>query len=297
MTRSAACVLLLALLAGLIAAQDGGDAQPDKTTIHLKSGEDLEGNLKKVDEDGVTLDIGDGMVLLIRWPYTRGDKHIDLRKRATNFQNLASVLKLADFCHEFAMDTEEAFALAAALKLAPTRKDLRERLNALPQPQGLEVPPEPGTDTQPEPEPEPKPEPGEDPKEPKPLPPPTRGTFKVYIEMVNEDAAAVTWLTEQFEQMRYKVGSKSDHEVVLKVDMTLTCTRNPKFMGAELYAIFDGSLTYTLTKKGESKSFATDTVKNKDIRRDTKAEALAACRKDLLQDSFQAIHRELEKQR
>ncbi|MBX3474186.1 MAG: hypothetical protein KF754_07365 [Planctomycetes bacterium] len=289
--KTATTILLLLALCAVAQAQD---KPADKLTLKLKSGEEFEGALKKATEDGVSIDLGDGLVLFVRWAFVRGDKHLDLRKQATDYTKLASVVKLADFCHENALDQEEAFVLAAGLRLEPANKVLRDRLAKLPRPEGLEIPGEPGKEPQPEPEPKPEPE---QPKDPVPLPPPTRTTFKVYIEMVNEDAAALTWLTDEFNKMKYQIGTKADHEMHLKVTLDFTLTANPKFMGAELYAIYDGKLKYELFRKAEKKSFGTGNSESKQVRRDTKVEALNSCRKELLQDAFPAIHRDLEKQR
>ncbi|MBE7492209.1 MAG: hypothetical protein HS108_10695 [Planctomycetes bacterium] len=286
------CALLLLLTLGL--AAHAQEKAGDKITLKLRSGEEFEGTAKKVTEDGVRLDLGDGLELFVRWAFIRGDKHLALRKQAADYTSVASLTRLADFCHENALDDEQAYVLASALKLEPGNRALRERLAKLPKPAGLEVPDEPGKSPEPVPEPEPRPD---QPKDPTPLPPPTRPTFKVYIEMVNEDAAAVTWLTEEFEKMRYTVGTKNDHEMHLKVTLDLTLKANPKFMGAELYAIYDGTLKYELFRKGEKKNFSASSYEAKGVRRDTKAEAISACRKEVLTSAFPDIHRALEKQR
>lgn len=291
--KTATTILLMLALCVAVQAQDK-PAEAAKLTLKLKSGEEFEGTLKKSTEEGVSLDLGDGLVLFVRWGFIRGDKHLDLRKQATDYTKLASVIKLADFCHDNALDSEESHVLVSGLKLDPANKSLRDRLAKLPKVEGLEVPEEPGREPQPQPQPEPQPE---EPKDPTPLPPPVRSTFKVYIEMVNEDAAALTWLTEEFEKMQYKVGTKTDHEMHLKVTLDLTLKANPKFMGAELYAIYDGTLKYELFKKGEKKNFSASSYESKGVRRDTKAEAISSCRKDVLGSAFPDIHRALEKQR
>ena len=74
-------------------------------------------------------------------------------------------------------------------------------------------------------------------------------------------------------------------------------TKNPEFMGAELYAVYDGELTYKLYKNGENAPFAQHTVKKKDIRRDTRDEARTRTRTELCEDSFTEIHQEFEKLR
>lgn len=292
MTRliSASVLLLLAFMTAHAQSAVG-----DNIKLLLKSGESLEGKVKAVDEDGLRLDIGDGIELFVRWTYTRGDKHFELRKKATNFQNLESVLKLADFCHDFAMDEQEYHALVAALKLDPAHKEARERINKLPKVEGTPVPPLPGEEPKPEPKPDdPKPD---DPKPDDPLPPPTRGTFKVYFEYKTEDAVADEWFRTEIQNLNYKIGTKADHEIRIEIDMTLTLTKNPKFMGAELYAMYDGTLAWKVFKKGETKAVSEGTEKAKDVRYDTKAEALAACRKSLMQDALPEFHNAMERLR
>ncbi|MCB9934084.1 MAG: hypothetical protein H6840_00185 [Planctomycetes bacterium] len=285
LTFSLLCIALLAVTGVL--AQD--DTKP--FSLYLKSGDVLPGTVKKVDEEGVKLDIGDGIELFIRWDYTRGDKHYELRKGATDFSNIKSVLKLADFCHQFAMDEEESYVLVAALKLEPKNQALRDRLKELPAVEGLEVPGDAET-AKPKPEPEPEVK-----KDPDPLPPPTRKGFSVYIKMVKEDDAAETWMEEQFAEMNYKTGTEKDHEIRAELEVTLTLIKNPEFMGAELYAIYDGALTWKLYKKGERAPFAQNTVKNEGLRRDTRDEARSRCRTELCESAFTEMFNEMEKLR
>lgn len=287
LTFSLLCVALLAVTGAL--AQDDSK----QLALYLKSGDVLTGTVKKVDEDGVKLDIGEGIELFIRWDYTRGDKHYELRKGAADFSKIKSVLKLADFCHEFAMDEQEAWVLAAALKLDPGNQAIRDRLKELPKVEGLEIPGE-GETAKPEPEPEPKPEVK---KDPDPLPPPTRKGFSVFVDMVKEDDTAKTWMEEHFEEMSYKVGSEKDHEIRAELEVKLTLIKNPEFMGAELYAIYDGTLTWKLYKKGERAAFATNTVKSEGVRRDTRDEARSRCRTDLCESAFTQMFNEMEKLR
>lgn len=288
LTFSLLCVALLAVTGAL--AQDDSK----QLALYLKSGDVLTGTVKKVDEDGVKLDIGDGIELFIRWDYTRGDKHYELRKGAADFSKIKSVLKLADFCHEFAMDEEEAWVLAAALKLDPRNQAIHDRLKELPKVEGLEIPGE-TEQPQPEPEPEPKPQVGDDPE--KPLPPPTRKGFSVWVKMVTADDTAKTWMEEQFEEMNYRVGTEKEHEIRAELEVTLTLVKNPKFMGAELYAIYDGTLTWKLFKKGERAAFAQKTVKNEGVRRDTRDEARTRCRTELCETAFTEMFSEMEKLR
>ncbi|MCA8919144.1 MAG: hypothetical protein KDB68_06600 [Planctomycetes bacterium] len=285
LTFSLLAIALLGVTSAM--AQDAGDSQ--QTTLYLKSGDILTGNVKKVDADGVKLDIGDNIELFIRWDYTRGDKHYELRKSATNFTQIGSVLKLADFCHEFAMDEQEARVLVAALKLEPKNAEVRQRLKELPKVEGLEIP---GESETPEVKPDPK---GDDPEVK--LPPPNRKTWTVYIDMATDEDAVETWMIEQFEEMNYGIGTKSNNEIVVEISVKLTLTKNPKFMGAELYAVYDGELTYKLYKQGESSAFSTETFKKADVRRDTRDEARTRCRTDLCEDAFTAMYAELEKMR
>jgi hypothetical protein len=280
-------LLAIALLAVATQAQD------EQLALYLKSGDILTGNVKKVDEDGIKLDIGDGIELFVSWDYTRGDKHYELRKSAADFSKLKSVLKLAYFCHNFAMDEQESYVLVAALKLNPdaqTAAELRARIKELPKVEGLEVP---GDTAEPKPEPKPGPE---EPK-PEPLPPPTRKQAVVYIKMDTKDDTAETWMTDQFTKMNYKLGTEKDHEVKAQLDVKLTLVKNPEFMGAELYAIYDGELKWKLFKKGEKSAFAEKTVTVKDVRRDTRDLARAAARTSLCEETFTQIHDELEKLR
>jgi hypothetical protein len=284
MNRLAFSLVAVALLAV------AGFAQDEQLALYLKSGDILTGSVKKVDEDGVKLDIGDGIELFISWDYTRGDKHYDLRKTATDFSKIDSVLKLADFCHTFAMDEEESYVLVAALKLQPENEEVRTRLKELPKVEGLEIP---GDDTPIEPKPDVKPEPEPD----KPLPPPTRKQVTVFVKMQAKDDTAETWMTDQFTKMNYKLGTEKDHEVKLQLELDLKLIKNPEFMGAELYAIYDGTLTWKVFKNGEKASFADKTVKIENVRRDTRDEARTRIRTELCEEAFTQIHNELEKLR
>lgn len=292
MKRLLVSFLCLALIAfGVVSAQES-DAETLK--LHLKSGETLEGKLVKSDEDGVKLDIGDSVELFIRWSYTRGDRHYELRKKATDFEKLDSVLKLADFCHDFAMDEKEVYILATALRLDPENQEVRSRLAELPKVEGVDIPGVDDDEPEPEvekPEPIPEDEPDDTP------PPPVRGTFTVFIDMQTDNDAAEAWLEEQLEEMKYKVGGKRDHEIRLEIEIELKLIANPKFYGEELYAIYDGELTWKLFKKGERDPFAQSGNNAKGVRRDTRAEALTRCRTDLLETAFEELYSEMEKQR
>lgn len=283
----------LSLLACLLLAAPAF-AQAEKLELFLKSGESLDGVVKLVDEDGVKLDIGDGIELYIRWSYTRGDRHFELRRGATEFNSIESVLKLADFCHDFAMDQQEYLVLVQVLRLNPTHAEARERLAALPPVAGVEVPsesgPPPASPTTERPT-TPRP------RDPAPLPPPTREPFKVTLKLANPDAAAETWLNEELAKLHYKIGTARDHEIRIDVDLNLILVRNPRFYGKELFAIYDGTVKWQLFREGEKEPFAQSTEKVEGVRRDTRVQALNSCRTQLLQDALRAFHRELEKQR
>jgi hypothetical protein len=294
MTRLLNALVAILLLAGLVSAQT---SPGQSVRLKLKTDEVLEGTVKLVDEEGVKLDIGDGIELYIRWAFTRGDQHFDLRKGVTDFSKIDSILKLADFCHEFAMDDQEARILAQALKLDPLHREARDRLTALPKPADLEVPPLPGEE-KPRPAPAPRADtPVEKPPETPTEPPATRGPWTVIVEFENNDAAAVEWMRAELDKMNYKIGTPRKHEIRIEIDLTLTLVRNPSFMGSTLYAIYDGKLSWQLFKKDEKKAFARDTQTVEGVRRDTKAEAQGDCRTALLEGAWAAMHREMEKLR
>ncbi|MHC4841640.1 MAG: hypothetical protein ACYTDT_11925 [Planctomycetota bacterium] len=289
--------IAISLLALVFLASGTVTAQEETIELQLKTGDSFEGKLVKNDEDGVTLDV-DGTQLFIRWAYTRGDKHFELRKKATNFRSAKSVIKLADFCHEFAMDEEESHMLVAALKLKPGNPALLKRLEALPKVEGLKIPgkedpvPEDPTPEDPNPE-DPTPE---DPEVEDPPPPtPTKARYKVFLEC--DDSVAKDWLEDHIKDYQYKLGHKRDYFVRVEVEVKLILIKNPKFMGAELYAIYDAEATYKMYKKGEKKAFADETFKTKDVRRDTRAEAIKAVRTRVLDNCFSDLYDDLERQR
>ncbi len=299
MTRLVSALAAILLLGGLVSAQTSSG---ESVRLKLKTDEVLEGTVKLVDEEGVKLDIGDGIELYIRWAFTRGDQHFDLRKGVTDFSKIDSILKLADFCHEFAMDEQEARTLAEALKLDPLHREARDRLTALPKPADLKVPPLPGEVERPKPEPAPRPDtppdtpvekPTEEPKEP----PALRGPWTVIVEFEEKDATAVEWMRTELDKMNYKIGTPRKHEIRIHIDLKLTLVAHPSFMGSTLYAIYDGKLTWQLFKEGEKKAFARDNFTVEGVRRDTKAEAIGDCRTALLEGAWAAMHREMEKLR
>lgn len=272
-------------------------AEPEQITLYLKSGDALDGVVKLVDEDGVKLDISDGIELYIRWSYTRGDRHFELRRGATDFSSIESVLKLADFCHDFAMDEQEYLVLAHVLRLNAGHTEARERLEALPAVPGANVPPLPGTSAPPPPGPTVEQPPTNGRAEPEPLPPATRAPFNVFVQLENPDPTAETWLNEELARLHYTLGTRRDHEIRIAIDLKLVLVRNPRFYGRELFAVYDGTLKWQLFKKDEKEPFAQSTEKAEGVRRDSRDQAVNSCREQLLGDTLRAIHREMERQR
>jgi len=266
--KSALSVALLALLA-LALPSLGAQEEVERVKIELKSGEAVEGVLKDVSDSGVTLVGNDGVPLFLKWAYTRGDKHFELRKRATNYKSLSSIVKLADFCHDFALDRKEAEALTAALQLAPGDEDLRKRLDALPKFSDLKTPDRPGPDiVKPEPKPEPQPEP-----EPEPKPEPASGR-KPVLKIECTDPDAVASLAKEMENLGYKISSGKDYDVQVRLELNLTLVKNPKWMGAELYAIYDGTCEFQALEKAAKTPFESKSVEVKNVRSNKdKAEA------------------------
>ncbi len=284
MTKVISALTILILL-----AVGGVDAQEEKLELHLKTGNSFEGKLVKADEDGVTLDV-DGLKLYFKWSYTRGDKHFELRKKATDFRSVKSVIKLADFCHEFAMDEQESDILVAAIKLDPDSSALMKRLEALPEIDDLDVP---GKE-KPVPEEPKEPEP-EDPKPEEPVPTPTGPPYKVFVEC--KDNVAESWIEDHLKDYKYKIGHKRDYFVRLEVEVKVILIKNPKYYGAELYAIYDAELTYKMYKKGERKPFDEGSHETKNLRRNSRKEAIEAIRKRVLDIAFPDIYDDLEQQR
>ena len=261
-TLAAALMLLLAMT---LPAQ--AQEEVEQVSIELKSGETVTGAFKDVSDAGITLVGGDGVPLFVKWAYTRGDKHFELRKRACNFKSLSSIISLADFCHDFALDRKEAETLVAALTLAPTDETLKTRLAALPKYDDLKTP-EAGPEITPPVKP-----PEEKPPEEKPVPEaPT--DVKALLKIDSNEADLVAPLTAEFEKLGYKVSTGNDYDVLVKLTVELTLVKNPKWMGAELYAIYDGSTKYQLFAKADKASFDDKTVEAKNVRSNKdKAEA------------------------
>jgi len=291
---TASLLLLLAFSACPLTADD----EVEKVTLELKSGETVSGALKDVTDAGVTLVGGDGVPLFLRWAFTRGDKHLELRKRACNYKSLSSVVSLADFCHDFALDRKEAECLIVALQIAPTDESLRTRLAALPKFKDLTAPETPGPeikppektpDTPPEKTPDKPPEKTPEPKNPdKPL--------VVKLECAETDAYAT--LSKELEKLGYKIASSKEKEfdVTVNIGLTFVLVKNPKWMGAELYAIYDGTCQYKISDKGAREPFEDKTVEAKNVRSNkTKVEAKALCLERLLERTVDALDRALKK--
>ncbi len=281
-------VSFLLLLAFTLQAQ--AQEEVEQLTIELKSGETVKGAFKDVSDAGITLVGGDGVPLFVKWAYTRGDKHFDQRKRACNFKSLASIISLADFCHEFALDRKEAETLVAALALAPTDETLKTRLAALPKYDDLKAP-----DAGPEIKPPDKP-PVEKPPEEKPLPEPTEE--KALLKIDSNEADLVAPLTAELEKLGYKVSSGKDYDVLVKLDVELTLVKNPKWMGAELYAIYDGSTKYQLFGKADKASFDDKTLEAKNVRSNKdKAEAKKMVLQELAEKLKDPINNALKRRK
>jgi hypothetical protein len=107
----------------------------------------------------------------------------------------------------------------------------------------------------------------------------------------------VDWFKKEFARLNYKIGSKRDHDIHIKIDLTLTLQRAPTFMRQVLYAMYDGTLTWQLYKNGEKEPFASDIAKSENIRRNTKAEAINACRSELMSKAMKDLHAAMQKAR
>lgn len=285
-TLAAALVLLLAMTLPT-QAQD----EVEQLSIELKSGETVKGAFKDVSDAGVTLVGGDGVPLFVKWAYTRGDKHFELRKRACNFKSLSSIISLADFCHDFALDRKEAETLVAALQLAPTDEAVKTRLAALPKYDDLKAP-EAGPEIKPPVKPE------EKPREEKPLPPEPTTDEKAILKIDSNEADLVAPLTAELEKLGYKVTTGSDHDVLVKLNVELTLVKNPKWMGAELYAIYDGSTKYQLFGKADKASFDDKTVEAKNVRSNKdKAEAKKMVLQELAEKLKDPINNALKRRK
>ena len=256
-------------------------AEPQGIKIELTSGEYFTGVLKGVDEGGLRLKVNEDQTLFIEWKYTRGDFYYDLRRRATDFRNVESLLNLADFCHMFALDAEQLDVLRRAQKIDPDNIKVRERLKRLPAVVSVEVP-----ETRPDPKPVVKgpDKPGE-PKEPTPEPEPEPEPAPVKnptLLLDIDDKGDLAWFQDELERLEYKFGKKKwDHDIRVEVLVTLTLVRNPTWFGAELYAVYDGKAEIRLYEPKEKKPFAEDEVAITNIRKNNRAQASKACRRSV----------------
>jgi hypothetical protein len=291
MKTFAAALLLLPLLA--FATQIRADDEPEKVKIEFKSGESTPDGcvLKDVTEAGVTLVGNDGVPMFIKWSYTRGDKHFDLRKRACNFKSLSSIISLADFCHDFALDRKEVETLIEGLKLAPTDATLKSRLAALPKYDDLKAP-----DPEVKP-PDEKPivpdKPDDPPKQPDPTP-----EVSQLLKIESNEADIVAPLTKELEKLGYKIAAGKDYDVLIKLEVDLKLIKNPKWMGAELYAIYDGTAKYQLFTKADKASFDDKTVESKNVRSNKdKADAKKMILEELSEKLKDPIHNALRRKK
>jgi hypothetical protein len=284
-TLAAAILLLLAFT-----LQAQAQEEVEQLTVELKSGETVKGAFKDVSDSGVTLVGGDGVPLFVKWSYTRGDKHFDLRKRACNFKSLASIVSLADFCHEFALDRKEAETLVAALVLAPTDESLKSRLGALPKYDDLKTP-DVGPEIKPPEVPEKKPD--VPPKEPDPTP-----ESRALLKIESNEADLIEPLKKELEKLGYKISDGKDFDVLVKLEVTLTLVKNPKWMGAELYAIYDGQAKYQLIAKPDKSSFDDKTLEAKNVRSNKdKAEAKKMVLQELAEKLKDPINNALKRRK
>lgn len=254
--KTRAAILLLLVLPCLALAQE--PPKVETVAIELKSGETIEGALKRVDDDGVTVVGADKIALFMRWGLVRGDKHYDLRKRAANFGRMDSLLKLADFCHDFAMDKEEGEVLKAAEELEPGHPEVGRR-RAVMEGKPVETPVKPPVET------------------PKSL--------KLKLVFEKEDAAALAFLKEKLDALGYVIVSGDDFSHQVKLELALTVTRNPTFFGAEVMAMVDGTLKSTVLSKGGG-ALKSDSYEVKDVRSEAKnarEQALKSAREQLLE--------------
>jgi hypothetical protein len=280
MTRLLIPVLLLGLMATAAHASE-------TERIHLKNGTVLDARVVSVNEDGLKVDL-DGMELFIRWTFTRGDRHLDMRKEATDYRDIASLMRLADFCHEFALDEEEYRTLAFVLRIDSSHYEARERIRQLPSVEGVTYPGKGSADPAEPDDPVDPAEPAEpEPQEPEPQEP-EDAPLRVFVG--SDDAEAATWLRDELGRLDFEVVSESaEYDVRIVLDVELELIENPRFMGADVYAVYKGEMRYRMFRRGESDSTVARTVKVDRLRRDSREEARTACRRSLLEDASPAV--------
>jgi hypothetical protein len=282
-----ASVLLIMLLAGTSAWAQEDEA--GRTRIYLKTGESFSGVVIHTDERGVKLDLGQGLELFIRWNYTRGDRHVLLRRGAVNFQDVVSIVRFADFCHDFALDEHEAEALKLALRIDPDNGDLRARLERVelllrraPEPEPPAPAPVPPVVERPAPrEPDPAPSEARTPPAPE-----TRAIF--YFS--KGDAATEAVLKQNMKDFGYQEGTRRRHDYRVEIEAKVTMIRNPTWFGAELYAVFEGEIHVKIFRQGETEHFGERFYRVPETRADNRAEASRIVRRDLCRQASQSLH-------
>jgi len=275
MTRMIVPALLLCLFATVAHASE-------TKRLYLKSGDFLDVKILNVDEEGLKVDL-DGIELFIRWTFTRGDRHYDLRREATDFRDIPSLMRLADFCHEFAIDDEQYRVLAIVLRIDPSHYVARERIRQLPVVEGEDVPdPSPADPTDPAPS-----DPA--PSDPTPAEPATPEVTRQRVLIVSEDEEAVEWAKREFGRLDFDVVDGTEYDVRLVLDVKLELIENPRFMGADVFAVYKGELRWRLYRKGQDRTVEDRTVKVDRVRRDSRLEAQNRCRANLLEDATPSI--------
>lgn len=285
-TRALLTLFLLILGAAAVCGQEAGKT----VKIRLKSGESVGGILQKIDEEGVTLKGDDGIALFLRWSLVRGDLHYDLREEATDLESVASLLKLADFCHEFALDKKEVEVLRKAEGIEPSNPDVLRRLEELGEAAGAPADDPPETDPGDEPE---GPDPDPEPEDPQPKDPPAGGEELPSVSVSCDDEDVRTALVEALAEAGFSVVLK-DGEIRVEVEVELELKNNPTFYGKELFAIYDGKLVYKLFRPGEKKPFREKTANEEDCRDDTRVLAAKKCRANLVAEAAPGLIKALQ---
>jgi hypothetical protein len=262
MTRFALPLLIACLAcAGVLASE--------RTSLHLKNGDVLEVYVLEVNEEAVKVRMN-GLEIAVRWTFLRGDRHLDLRRQALDEDDVGSLMRFADFCREFVLVDEERETLTRVLTLAPGHVQAQERMRAMPTP-----------DTEPEDEPEPEPTPAE------PAPEPEDRRLRVRVD--SADGTAVQWLKRELERLDFRVVDDDEYAVRIVLEIDLKLVDNPRFMGADVYAVYDGELRYRFFKPGASEHYVRYAEEAKGIRRDSRPEAESQTRISLLGDALPTI--------
>jgi hypothetical protein len=262
MTRAVLPLLALCLACGGVWASE-------RTSLHLKNGDVLEVQVLEVEDEALKVRM-DGLEVSIRWTFLRGDRHLDLRRQALDNESVDSLMRFADFCREFALLDEERETLTRVLTLAPGNVQAQERMRAMPVPQ----------ESEPD-EPEPEPAPAE------PAPEPEDKRLRVRVD--SADGTAVQWLKRELERLGFRAVDDDDYAVRIVLEVALKLVDNPRFMGADVYAIYDGNLRYRFFKPGATEHYVRYAEEAKGIRRDSRQEAETQTRFALLGDALPTI--------